>query len=241
MMGIRAQNLTDGKLPTWRHGRAWLGRFRAEWCVFYHPHLALIFRKGGHVDDGSGIQLHVGLLLFSLYLTFNTKRSLKHRELGASWHDGSLWLNLWTADDDWVKARPWHRNTVCLHVVRWIVGREQHGSTKGEPFERLIPMPEGCYLAIFTPTTRTWKNRFRTLTKVGYDIQIPDGIPFEGKGENSWDCGEDALYGTGCGESVEEGIARVVQTVLEHRRRYGCPSSVSPVMSPRCSLMDSTE
>lgn len=235
---MRAQNLTYDKLPTWRHGRGWWGRFRAEWCVFYRPSLAIKFQKGGHVDDGAGIQFHLALLAFSVYLSFNTARlfgrpyrELRHAELGASWHDGSLWLNLWTTDDDWVKRRPWHRNVVCLHVVEWIVGRNKYSDTKGEPFEVLIPMPEGCYRAVFTPIVRTWRNRFRTLVKRGHDIEIPSGIPFEGKGENSWDCGEDGLYGTGCGENVEEGIASVVATVLKYRKRYGCPARIKPAMA----------
>lgn len=228
MRRLLAQNLTDGVLPTWRHGRCWWGRFHAEWCVFCHPKLHVGFEKGGHVDDGTGIAFRLALLFFSVYVSFDCARLfgrpwnyLRERHLSASWHDGAIWLELWTGDDDWVRDRPWHRNTVSLDVVRWIVGRENFTWEKGESFEVLIPLPEGCYKAIFTPSVKTWRNRFRTLVKRGHDIKIPGGIPFEGKGENSWDCGEDGLYGTGCGESVEEGIGHVVTTVLESRKRYG--------------------
>lgn len=227
-MHFHSQNLTDGRLPMWRDGRAWWGRFRAEWSVFRTPRLSIGFEKGGHVDDGSGIQFHLSLLLFSLYLSFDTARlfgrkwvELKERNLEMSWHDGTIWLRLWTSDTDWERDRPWHRNVIALHVVRWIVGSDKCTVEKGEPFDVPIPMPEGCYRSVFTPTVRVWKNRFRKIEKRGFDIEIPGGIPFEGKGENSWDCGEDGLFGSGTNGTVEDGIGNVVASVLGYRKRYG--------------------
>ena len=46
--------------------------------------------------------------------------------------------------------------------------------------------------------------------------------PFEGKGENGWDCGEDGLYGCGSnGASIEHAIGTTVEKVLDTRRRRG--------------------
>lgn len=45
---------------------------------------------------------------------------------------------------------------------------------------------------------------------------------FMGKGENSWDCGEDGLYGCGSeGSSLEDAITKTVSIVLRNRRKYG--------------------
>lgn len=47
-------------------------------------------------------------------------------------------------------------------------------------------------------------------------------IPVPGKGENSWDCGEDATYAFSCmADSVEDGIASLVRSILVRRRKYG--------------------
>jgi hypothetical protein len=227
-MHLHAQNLTDGRLPLWRHGRCWWGRMQAEWGVFYRPRLAIGFEKGGHVNDGSGVQIHLALLVFWIYLSMDLARifgrpyrELKPRDLSAYWYEGSLWLRLWTSDDDWMRDRPWHRNMVALHVVEWIVGRSECTTVKGEPVEAVIPMPEGCYPAILTPEVRTWANRFRTIRRESWDVRIPDGIPFSGKGENSWDCGDDGLYGCGSSGTMEDAIGHTVTSVLKSRRRYG--------------------
>jgi hypothetical protein len=54
----------------------------------------------------------------------------------------------------------------------------------------------------------------------GVKLDIPGGIPHNGKGENSWDCGDDGLWGCG-GDTVEEAIGHAVSSVLRSRRRYG--------------------
>lgn len=213
------QNLTDGELPLWRHGRAWWGPWGWEWCVLYHPGLAIGIEKGGYNDDR--IMVHVSLLLFTLYVGREFRRSFRQRELSASWHDGGIWLNLWTGDDDWDSRRPWHRNTVHLPVFRWFTGRSKCVVTEGEPVDCVVPLPEGSYPAKATPTTRvwTWRFGFKKVRK-SVSLDIPGGIPFEGKGENSWDCGPDGLYGCG-GDTLEKAIGHAVESVLERRRRYG--------------------
>jgi hypothetical protein len=85
-------------------------------------------------------------------------------------------------------------------------------------------MPEGCYEAIATPESRTWTYRFGIVKRRdSVDLRIDGGIPFSGKGENSWDCGDDGLYGTG-GDTLEKAIGHVVTYVLERRKRYGYDS-----------------
>lgn len=48
----------------------------------------------------------------------------------------------------------------------------------------------------------------------------PKGVPYEGKGENSWDCGEDGIFGIGTDKpSYPALIARVVEHVLSQRKK----------------------
>ena len=43
------------------------------------------------------------------------------------------------------------------------------------------------------------------------ELNIPTGIPHEGKGTASWNCGEDGLFGCGCsGDSIEKAIGHTV-------------------------------
>lgn len=69
----------------------------------------------------------------------------------------------------------------------------------------------------------TWKRaRWFTHKNVRASVDIPAGIPHPGKGENSWDCGEDRTYGlTTKADTVEKAIAAVVESSLRDRRRYG--------------------
>jgi hypothetical protein len=208
------------------------------------PALSAGFRKGGHVEDGTGVQVHLSLLLFSLYLSFDAARlfgrpwrELRERNLGVSVHDGSVWLDLWTGDGDWHRNRPWHRNTVCLNVTDWVIGRPRCVMTKGPKCPVLVPMPEGCYEATCTEERWVWTYRFGfKRERVAYWVEIPNGIPFQGKGENSWDCGDDGLFGAGSDGSPEKAVGHVVATVLRSRKRYGNVSrlrGVEPVMAPR--------
>jgi hypothetical protein len=54
------------------------------------------------------------------------------------------------------------------------------------------------------------------------NLDIERGVPTPGKGENSWDCGQDATYGLTCPAStVEEALASLRASVMRDRERYG--------------------
>ncbi len=214
------QNLTYNKLPTWRHGRAWpknlLGKFEFEWSIFHNPSLFFTLRK-----SGNKIKLHIGLLLFSLYSSREFKREFKRCELSANWFEGSIQLHLFTTDDDYVSKRPWHRNCVHLHVMEWFTGKYKYNIEYGPEFQVVIPLPEGSYKATAKSFKSTHKNRFRTIIHEGFDFKFDPCLPFSGKGENSWDCGDDGLCGWGPSGTLEECIGKTVTSVLESRKRYG--------------------
>jgi hypothetical protein len=88
----------------------------------------------------------------------------------------------------------------------------------------LIPMPEKSYestakLMLYTWTRPRWFSK--SLKRV--EIDVPEGLPHEGKGENSWDMGVDRTFGMITDEchSIAEGVGKLVGSVLNRRVRYG--------------------
>lgn len=137
-------------------------------------------------------------------------------------HDDSIWFDLWHDGDEWRSSDPkWKR--FSLNVPDFILGSRKYTSEVVSEHDVLIPMPEGAYPAHVKLTRDSWKRARwpRPLVLRRYDVELKIPIPFQGKGENSYDCGEDAIYSQhGCGEKLEDAIAGVVESVLRNRRRY---------------------
>jgi hypothetical protein len=57
-------------------------------------------------------------------------------------------------------------------------------------------MPEGKYPAHVKRERRTWKRPrwFTPLVREYWDVDVESGIRVPGKGENSWDCDDDAIF-----------------------------------------------
>lgn len=217
-MHYHHQNLTDGRLPLWRHGRAWFGRFAWEWSIFMRsPSLGASIGRGGMMIRGG---------FFAFYLSWTRRESgCFGPRWEICWLDGAIrietpWMRQW----EFLSSDPWWRKAIHLRVVEWVLGRWRCTTTKGSPTIVFIPMPEGCYPAWAIMESRTWRRRFglrRHDDSVWLDI--PGGIPHAGKGTTCYNCGDDGLYGIG-GSTVEKAIARAVETVLTSRRRYGYDS-----------------
>lgn len=149
------------------------------------------------------------------------RRGTDDRSTGISIHGGCLWWEFRKDPWCWSSSDPWYRSG-CVDPKRLLLGGARCETVKGETVDALVPMPEGCYPAKITKETRTWKRpRWPwSRTRTDYRIDIEGGIPHMGKGENSWDCGEDGLWGTG-GTSPENAIANAVESVLRSRNRHG--------------------
>lgn len=149
------------------------------------------------------------------------------REFRFAIHYWTIWFTPWGRSMEYLTADPWWVRGVSLNLKDVVVGRWRYTcETIGPTQTVMIPMPEGVYLAEFTPQRQTWKRpRWFTYARESFDIKIPKGIPFAGKGENSWDCGDDGLFGMGAEGTITEAVECVRQTVLERRRRYGQPSA----------------
>jgi hypothetical protein len=96
-----------------------------------------------------------------------------------------------------------------------------------------VPMPEGTYQWRVQLVERTWtRSRWPWPTvRRGFEAESLDGqqIPFPGKGENSWDCDDDAMFGmSGDGNGLDEAVASIVGAVLRNRLRYGGKLTFTP-------------
>jgi len=153
------------------------------------------------------------------------------RECRLAIHDWTVYLSPWGRSMEWNTRDPWWVRGVSLNLKDCVLGKWRYTCEEtGRPIEVAIPMPEGNYMAIFTPQRQVWKRpRWFQLVRESFDVKIPKGIPFAGKGENSWDCGDDGLYGMGADGTMDEAIMRVRDTVLERRQRYGNPSDAAIV------------
>lgn len=123
---------------------------------------------------------------------------------------------------EWKRSDPWWRR-FSIDVPDLLLGRTRCVVTEGETMNSVVPMPEGSYPCVLKKRTRTWtraRRPFWKKTRVDWDISIDGGIPFMGKGENAWDCGEDGLWGTG-GSSPENAVANAVESVLRSRAKHG--------------------
>lgn len=152
------------------------------------------------------------------------------RELSLSVHDTAVWWCVGADDMGWSSNTP-----------RWMKGSWHplgFHMRQGEPElveerEVLVPMSERSYRAVARLTTARWgfTKLPRYFDRIGRSVNIEmlDGeqIPCPGKGENSWDCGEDATFSmSATGDTIEDGIGRLVASVLRSRRRYGGPAWV---------------
>jgi hypothetical protein len=129
----------------------------------------------------------------------------------------------------WSSKEPWWMHWT-FHFDNFILGSMQHKlELHGQPTRIWIALPEGSYLAAAQYETRTWtRSRWpwwpfkKTRQATSVDVHAWHGLPHEGKGENSWDCGTDGLFGYSAeGHSVEAAIAKGVELTLKDRNRYG--------------------
>lgn len=232
-MHFHWQNLNDKKDGAqghlWRFGRAWWGKLRSEWYFFKNSKAELSIGTGA--GDGGDIGGCISIpFLVTLYVHITTRhypRTPSHFSLRMDLQ--GFHIGLWEKSNEWNSRDPWYRKGKTVDWADLFWGRRKHTLEELGTKEIIIPMPEGCYKATMTLERRTWKRPRWPWPLIRHcsGIDIPSGIPFAGKGENAWDCGDDGLYGTGCNSHNEsDAVATVVKSVLESRRRYGNTNKV---------------
>jgi hypothetical protein len=206
------------------HGRAWWNLWQTEWCL-YRPSAwpATFMFEITRWPGRPGWKLALGVVVASLYVSYRDQDEWGNG-YGIKIHNRMLWWSFGHNDIEWSSSDSrWIRGS--FDPLEFLLGKHQVEFTTLEEREVLIPMPEGCYHGKATmKLRRDYRARFPRLT-THYSrqpwVDVDAGIPFDGKGENGWDCGGDALYGTGAGNSIEEAIGYVVARALESRKRYG--------------------
>lgn len=177
-----------------------------------------------HVDDEDGLGLHLAVPLVSVFATFSARSLAKLEEqviFDVRLIEESLHWKFGGKDGEWNNTIPrWREGSVNLRTA--ILGKTRHVRGKSKLHKVKIPMPEGCYAATIDVHDDVWHRPFaRTRRARVMEVRIPLGIPHQGKGENDYDMGEDAIFGWG-GEcsTIEEAIGRTVTDALRFRERY---------------------
>lgn len=225
----------DEKGRKWRHGRAWL---------FFGPSerrrvLGVSWRHGGR-DKTFGVRLifrHFdNLFSFSLWLPFLFYWSI-HYESGRCYFDlereislrifgGKLWWWLWMPIDEWHRDDPrWRRGS--WSPLDTLLGREKYSEVEIAAGTIDIPMPERAYPATYKVYAAQWKRPRWPFAKrsTRFDFKMADPIPEPGKGENSWDMGDNATYEVSLhGKSLDEAVKRVRDSIMRQRSQYGGPN-----------------
>jgi len=183
------------------------------------------------------VMFHLGLLLVNVFLhieeapNFIEKRIPKtERELSFKIHDNTIWIYLFADADCW-RSGDWRR--IVIHPLDILLGRDICTTQLIEEKAVEIHFDNRIYKAKAKLEIRTWtRSRFPFLKKSRKDVglEIENGIPIPGKGENSYDIEDDALMGTGAStfnlatpwdELVAQAIQNAINSVQETRLRYG--------------------
>ena len=203
----------------------------AFWPSFKSWGLSL--NTGGDGDDAVtvGFRGWPIILWLSVSPPFKYRKNWKHRETELMFDGDVVQLSL--------GADPWCWPTPYGWTGRWSVRDFLLGAhvyredSNPRVFDTLpIVMPERTYFWKGTIQQDSWKRPrwFRkTISRAHLDCQDGEQIPFPGKGENAWDCGEDASFGMTCpAETSTEACRAVHDSVMESRTRHGSGESWRP-------------
>lgn len=196
--------------------------------------------------DDEPLHLFLGFFgLFTVFLSINAKwarnlleRADPNRENGKPSYQGREWelrfhadvirWNIGCSPDGWSTADGWRNSS--FYFLDWLFGRHKYKSEELQRgMEVAFVFPEGVYTGTVTLTRDTWKRKRWPRTKVVYraNIEVPKPPMFAGKGENSYDCEDDAIYGMTCqAKSLHEAITAYEAAVYRNRARYGMPDRI---------------
>jgi hypothetical protein len=218
-----------------RSFRCWLGKRQRQLYIETHL-LSGSFGASVEADPGGegDLKFFLGLIVLSLYVHISARwiaklirsyiKDYEDRSTGFRIFSGSIWWEVWHTTDSWSSRTPrWRHGN--WDPMDSFFGRVKHREDEIVTcVTTVIPMPEGSYPCKVTIKRESfgrprlpWRHR---VTRAHVDCQTP--VPYPGKGESEYDCGDDALYSMVTSAStVEQAIARAVESVLGRRRQYG--------------------
>ena len=245
----------------WRHRGTWLYGPRteahAEWRLFAKKGHGYGFQFGRNGSESDiGLDLYAGPLgslwarlrsPWTRWARISQERDPENwyhaRHYGVTlfpWNGCIIQAEFGALEGRSSRGDPWYRDMTL--TTRMILGNQTTTTETVEMGLTNVPMPEGNYAASWEKKRRTWRYKRwpgRLIDIVRgprvrdyVTLDIAGGIPFEGKGENSWDCGMDGLFGCG-GRTVEDAVGHAVSSVLRSRERYGGPHNLTQPTSVR--------
>jgi hypothetical protein len=129
------------------------------------------------------------------------------------------------SDDEWHRDDPLNWMRGCRFLLDDIFGRDVCTTENvGPPVQALACFPEGRYTLTLQRQVWTWtRPRWPwPYVRRSVDITLERPPEFQGKGENSYDCGPDAIYGMSSdGHGYEDAVAAYVKAVLRERAKRG--------------------
>jgi hypothetical protein len=113
-------------------------------------------------------------------------------------------------------------------ILRWIFGKEGSVTEVLDTRPVKFEMDGRVYVGTWTLSRQSrqrprWPWAYRV--SLSSWLEVPKPPRFAGKGESSWDCGDDGIYGAGSKELTPAGaLGDYIKAVLRKRERYGMPS-----------------
>lgn len=210
------------------------------------------------VDDcEGGLRVHLGLGPVQVFLSTEHRamRGLAERlapYMGKDFYNraaAKIGAELYEVDDDVIARLYLGGNDEAsngpshyYNLKDIALGRQVYTEGKGEPEHRTIHLAEGAYEIKLTRSLSTWKRpRWPVATTSGcYNWDVvsgPDGrtgLPVPGKGENSYDQGEDAISGGSIpARDADDACGRIVGMVMRDRTRRAGPGWTPDPVKPR--------
>lgn len=179
------------------------------------PHI--IFQADGDEGDimfsiSIGIAIYIsfaGFIPRSWYPTYESSYSQskipESREFSIKILDGSLWWDFWVSEDwaSYTRNKTWRKG--AFHFVDLIKGKHDYRRIDSGRQQFYLPFLEGIYNVEVIKWDRTDSyKRWPTSKMITWEVRAgyydeklqwkDRPVPVEGKGENSWDCDEDATW-----------------------------------------------
>lgn len=213
--------------------------FRYELCSGFS------FRLGIQDSEGA-IGISIGFLFFTIYLTLykvGTPKFLKDKYCNIYWYECAIWWHFLAKKWESSSSDPWWMSG-SFHVDDFFLGKSELIRDRWISVENIeFKMGEN----LFNMDSIKWEKWRRFRRHIPYSLYHKDAIHVEmnikkpplysGKGENSWDCGDDGTYGLSMdwkylkptwenkNECARLAIDYYVESVLKNAKRYGGSSS----------------
>lgn len=215
-----------------------------QWVLLRKQHSIGVSLDVGGGDGDRDVDFSLRIPYFGVYLSaedvwprrwkfYNPGQKYpSSREFSVKWHNLALWIALWRDPDEgygrggpsfWKDARSSQRHIV-IHPFDLLLGRHHYEAETLVEQAAEVELPEGCYPAQVTVQRQTWTRPrwpWSKRSRISATVKIEQGLPIPGKGENGWDCDDDAYFSIGTPTAtVAEAVRYAAEQVIKQRARY---------------------